>query len=72
MQSDRSAGAHLWELGVVPRSACIISRGIGSSLYGCLEEFAYVREVRALFPFLLYYCQCCCVEEMFFFETGYI
>jgi len=33
-QSNRSAGAHLWELGAVPRSACIIPHGIGLSLYG--------------------------------------
>ena len=34
MQSDKSAGAHPWELGAVPRSACIIPRGIGLSLWG--------------------------------------
>jgi len=34
MQFDRSVGAHSWELGAMPRSACIISFGIGLFLYG--------------------------------------
>jgi len=29
MQFDKSVGAHSWELGAMPRSACIIPFGIG-------------------------------------------
>jgi len=32
MQSDKSAGDQPWESGAVPRSVCIIPRGIGLSL----------------------------------------
>ena len=34
MQFDKSVGAHTWELGAVPRSACILPFGIGLFLYG--------------------------------------
>jgi len=74
MQFDKSVGAHTWELGAMPRSACVIPFGIGLFLKGSgthdWRNFSYVLEVRALYPFLLYYVRCCFVEEVCLFEAG--